>query len=226
MLTSGEVRAAVWAAARRLRSARIDAFVDVLAERYARADLRRWLAHGSGPGGMSGCSVTYVARHALAGDKQQWAGRDADRPLDDKGRNHAVELARWFEGLAVSRLVTSPTRRCMETLTPLAHRLGIDEIEVDERLAVGADADALIDGVTNRRWDRAVVCTHGELMRPLIAALRARGAEIIAETVDDDWLLTKGGVWAIEHDATTARRITHAAPGHGWASATRRAAFA
>ena len=61
-----------------------------------------------------------LVRHACAGDKHSWAGDDADRPLDDVGRLQALAVAELLGLRPAGRLLSSPTRRCLDTLVPLA----------------------------------------------------------------------------------------------------------
>ncbi len=108
-------------------------------------------------------AVSFLLRHASAGDRHSWADDDRFRPLDDKGRRQADEIAAALAGEDIRRVVASPYVRCVETVEPLAAKLGL-EVELDDRLAEGAGktAQALLaeDGV--------VACTHGDVIHELI----------------------------------------------------------
>jgi len=149
--------------------------------------------------GTSDISHVVVVRHACAGDKQTWAGDDADRPLDDGGVEQSLALVDALAGSGVQRLMASPTARCTQTLQPLAGRMHVP-IERSELLRPDGSIVSLLEG----RWASlagAVMCTHGELMLPLLADLRERGARIVAERLDEGWLLMKGSLWDISVDA-------------------------
>ena len=107
--------------------------------------------------------MSVLLRHASAGHRDAWAGDDWHRPLDEKGRREAEELAVVLGTDDVRRVVSSPYVRCVETVEPLAAALGL-EVEVDDRLAEGAGraAEALLaeGGV--------VACTHGDVIHDLI----------------------------------------------------------
>lgn len=152
-----------------------------------------------------------VLRHACAGHKQEWPGDDDERPLDPAGVHQAEALADVLAGGDVRRLVASPTRRCVDTLAPLARRLGLP-VETSARLAPDADADAVLGLLADRRLDGAVLCTHGEVMEPLLGILRSQGASIEAERTDDDWLLGKGTAWSLLVDDGRAVSLAHLAP--------------
>jgi phosphohistidine phosphatase SixA len=144
-------------------------------------------------------SEMVVVRHACAGDKQAWPGDDAARPLDRGGMEQARALAPALAGHAVRRLLSSPTARCTQTLQPLAARLGA---EVERCDALGPDG-SLLPWVAGDGPALAgtVLCTHGELMLPLLVQIRAAGIPVVADRADDDeWLLSKGSAWRLTFD--------------------------
>jgi phosphohistidine phosphatase len=59
----------------------------------------------------------YIIRHADAGNREEWRGDDADRPLSDLGRRQARALGEAFRqrGLAVDAVLASPLVRTRET---------------------------------------------------------------------------------------------------------------
>jgi phosphohistidine phosphatase SixA len=139
-----------------------------------------------------------VVRHACAGDKQTWQDDDVERPLDDGGVQQALALAPVLADRPVRRLISSPMRRCRQTLEPLSERLRMEIETSDLLLPDGSIADLLgNDGDTS---GDAVVCTHGELMRPLLAHARARQVPIVSQRGDDEWLMMKGSAWHLTFD--------------------------
>ena len=152
-----------------------------------------------------------IVRHGCAGDSEAWAGDDAERPLDEGGFEQAVVLAPALDDVSVTRLIASPTRRCVQTLQPLAAHIGL-EIEHSPRLG---PEGSLIDMLEND-WTSllgSVLCTHGELMRPLLGQIRAQTTPIVAERDDEDWLVTKGSVWQLALDAAgRVVELRHVAP--------------
>jgi 8-oxo-dGTP diphosphatase len=135
----------------------------------------------------------FVIRHVTAGDRSRWKGADDDRPASKKGRRQAVALADRLEGEHVSALISSPALRCVQTLEPLADRLGL-KVEIDERLAEESSvADVL--SVARDAPDRAVLCSHGDVVPDLIGALSRRGMEV---TTPPDW--RKATLWVLDGD--------------------------
>jgi 8-oxo-dGTP diphosphatase len=112
----------------------------------------------------------WLVRHARAGDSDQWSPPDEERPLDVAGKVQATALGRLLVRETPSRLVASPSRRCVETLLPLSRRLRL-EVDVEPLLAKDASgglAKLLHDASTRN----AVLCTHGEVLEPFLKCLR------------------------------------------------------
>jgi broad specificity phosphatase PhoE len=66
--------------------------------------------------------MPYLSRHAHAGDKRAWAGPDLVRPLSGTGRCEAHGLLTQLRDYPISRILSSPTVRCLQTVEPLAAR--------------------------------------------------------------------------------------------------------
>src|SRR5204863_6334608 len=71
--------------------------------------------------------IVLLVRHADAESRDGWEAPDVLRPLTAKGRRQARGLVaalgdRW----PIGQLVSSPSLRCLETLTPLASILERD----------------------------------------------------------------------------------------------------
>jgi len=170
-----------------------------------------------------------IVRHADAGRRSDWVGDDRDRPLSPLGRAQAEALAERLAAAGVIRVRTSPSRRCRETVAPLAARLGIP-LEEDERLgvtdggAVPGAAGSLIE-LAGRRTGGSpgalessgvvVLCTHGEVIARLLGDLAAaQGLAVPGE---------KAGIWWCSLDPSDGnlpvlRRLDPApavAPGRG-----------
>lgn len=152
----------------------------------------------------------WIVRHACAGHKEDWSGEDDERPLDPSGHEQAEALADLLAGDGPTRLVSSPTVRCTETLAPLAVRTGLP-IERDDALRPGVGADTLRAIVDDDPPVGTVVCTHGETMQPLLDHLRQRGLVVDGDGAGDEHLLLKGTAWRLE-GRPGALRLTPLAP--------------
>ena len=120
--------------------------------------------------------TSVLLRHASAGHRTDWEHDDTGRPLDARGRRQSADLVEILRPLAVSRVVSSPYVRCVQTVEPLAAALGLD-VEEDDRLAEGAGAAAAAllgeDGV--------VCCTHGDIAEALLGRSVKKGAAVVLE---------------------------------------------
>ena len=76
---------------------------------------------------MAELTVFYLVRHAHA----DWS-LDEMRPLSERGQTDALRVAILLAPYPVSAITSSPSRRAIETVSPLATRLG---------LVVGEDPD-------------------------------------------------------------------------------------
>lgn len=72
-------------------------------------------------------STIYLVRHAHA----DWQP-DENRPLSEQGRSGALILANLLSGTPIGAMYSSPSRRALETIQPLAVRLGLDPVIVDD----------------------------------------------------------------------------------------------
>ncbi len=134
-----------------------------------------------------------VVRHAHAGSKDRWRGDDRQRPLDQRGRREARALADLLASYEPSRVLSSPLVRCLQTVEPLATRLGI-VVEQSEALGPTTDREAarLLRSLTSE--PRAVVvCTHGET----IEALQRRLARPDKHSFGPGGPHEKGSVWLL-----------------------------
>ena len=123
-----------------------------------------------------------LLRHARAGRKLANRAKDFDRGLDAMGKQVALRLPRTIEFcLLPEAIFSSPFRRCMQTVQPLADDLDL-RIDEDARFTPGSPAEAVRDGLLDVPAN-AVVCTHGE---------------VIAHLFDERVRCAKGAFWVVE----------------------------
>ncbi len=110
-----------------------------------------------------------LVRHAWAGDRTAWEQDDRDRPLDERGRRDANDLVELLAHFEIEAILTSPYRRCVETVGPLAAARSL-ELEVRDELGEErqwAEGTALVHSLAGRD---VVVCGHGGLDSVVTAA--------------------------------------------------------
>jgi 8-oxo-dGTP diphosphatase len=136
----------------------------------------------------------WLVRHAKAGSRSAWAQDDDLRPLTKGGARQAEALADRLAEAPIKRVVSSRFVRCVQTVAPLAERLGV---EVEEHPAVAEEADlddteALLDELAGTD---AVLCTHGNVLGALLKRLRWRGVELTGDGGDGGG---KGSAWRLD----------------------------
>lgn len=140
--------------------------------------------------------TAYLVRHAKAGRRSEWDGPDRLRPISDAGRRQADALVAQLAGCGVGRIVSSPYVRCVETVQPLADRLGVT-VEQHEALAEGADVDGAVALVAAIARVNGVVCSHGDVIPAVLDELaRADGLRLAR-----DLPFAKGSTWVLDGPA-------------------------
>jgi phosphohistidine phosphatase SixA len=136
-----------------------------------------------------------LLRHASAGERLSSPGVDRFRRLDEAGRIVARQLAWAFADREITRIVSSPLARCVESVAPLAASRGLVvenrwELEPDVSLN---DLRILLDDLP----DTTLACTHREVLEILL------GWDVTCE---------KGGAWVLERNGSELVPTLYVAP--------------
>ena len=135
--------------------------------------------------------MPYLVRHAHAGNKRAWAGPDSARPLSRAGRQEAHGLLTQLRDYPISRILSSPTARCLQTVEPLAQRRGL-RVESADVLGVDANPNDLVAQLLDPVAAEAVLCSHGEMIGAALIRL-------VGERFEDDSLSwPKGSTWVLK----------------------------
>jgi 8-oxo-(d)GTP phosphatase len=142
-----------------------------------------------------------LIRHGGAGSRQEWAGPDDLRPLDEKGRRQAQRLAEVLPLFGPTAVLSAERTRCRETVQPLAERLGLDLLPVPElgEQEFSADPQAGLAVVERLLAPRpqpgvTVVCSQGGAIPSLLMALGVRWEGVSGPLWPP---AAKGSVWAL-----------------------------
>lgn len=110
-----------------------------------------------------------VLRHGEARSRKAWRQDDRLRPLLQAGRHQAQQLVPLLAAYDVTRVVSSSSTRCVETVGPYADITGW-KLELEDGLseedATAASVLRLVDELSVAE-DSAVLCTH----RPVLPAV-------------------------------------------------------
>jgi phosphohistidine phosphatase SixA len=128
-----------------------------------------------------------ILRHAKARPRARWSHADAERPLVELGRRQAVALAGLLECWHPEYLLSSPWRRCLDTMSPyvtgqglrvrtkgglteLAHRSSPRKAAAHLRGALG-------------KGEPALVCTHRPVLETVMAELSEHSTSVVREAI-------------------------------------------
>ncbi|HEY6932843.1 MAG TPA: NUDIX hydrolase [Marmoricola sp.] len=139
-----------------------------------------------------------VLRHGHAYPRAKWTADDRLRPLAEDGKEQARALPPLLEAYGVARVITSPSRRCAQTVRRAARDLALPldkKAELTEEACDPARIGELLGTLLAGRYG-AVVCTHRpvlpvvldqlgvELEKPLapgeMAVVHHRGRRVVA----------------------------------------------
>jgi 8-oxo-dGTP diphosphatase len=150
--------------------------------------------------------VVYLVRHAHAGTKAKWEGPDLARPLSAQGHKEALGLIERLRSQPIGRVLSSPAERCLQTVQPLAGRLG-RPVEPNEALGVDGTAAALLELLVDPALEDAVLCTHGENIGEVFDKLQEAGIELSGRP---RW--PKGCTWILQPVGGHAWKGTYLEP--------------
>jgi 8-oxo-dGTP diphosphatase len=152
--------------------------------------------------------TVFLVRHADAKSRANWPHPDDTRPLSRKGDAQAQALVDRLRDQPVRRVLSSPAVRCVETVAPLANKLGV-KVEETDTLLEGALASAAYDLMRRmaRHKGDTVLCTHGDLVPELLRLASRDGL-----AVEDTPRWPKGSTWAIEGDGQQFTRARYLPP--------------
>jgi 8-oxo-dGTP diphosphatase len=137
--------------------------------------------------------TAYLVRHAKAGRRDEWDGPDRLRPISDAGHRQADGLVAVLAGRGIGRVLSSPYVRCVETVQPLADRLGLI-VESHDALAEGADVDDAIALVAEAARAIGVLCSHGDMIPAVLDELARADGLALAH----DFPFAKGSAWVLD----------------------------
>ncbi|WP_407641267.1 NUDIX hydrolase [Actinomyces bovis] len=162
-----------------------------------------------------------LVRHARAVKRPVWnrpkkravkeaQEREPTRPLTEQGVERARALVPVLAAYGVARVITSPWRRCLDTVEPYAQAAGL-EAELQEQLteqahaaapeAVGALLEELVDGA----GQAVAVCLHRPSLPTVMEVVAEHAPGRLLRVVPDldPWLKT--GEVMVLHLARSAR---------------------
>ena len=147
-----------------------------------------------------------MVRHAKAMDRKDWSRKDTARPLNSRGRRQAKLLVPMLAAYGVTRLVSSTANRCLSTLQPYAHQLGLPIDSFDQlREEDGADDAKGVAKLVSRIRAETVatgqptaICVHRPVLPHMLDALEMAPATLVTGEFLVAHLSATGEVHAID----------------------------
>ena len=122
--------------------------------------------------------VLIVARHARAKRRKAWEGADDDRPITKGGAVRATQLVGLFAAFGTTKVSSSPSRRCRDTVSPFADAAGLTIQDVAAFTETSheekPDATAAAFSALLRKRRSRVVSVHRPTLPTFVALLRER----------------------------------------------------
>jgi len=140
-----------------------------------------------------------VVRHAHARARKSWRKDDRLRPLLAEGKRDAAKLVPLLSAYGPTRLVTSSSVRCAQTLVPYAEASGWPLEETDGLSQEDATAESVLEIVEDLLHGKecAAICTHRPVLPTVLDAL-----EVVTEKLAPGELVVvhhrKGKIAAFE----------------------------
>jgi 8-oxo-dGTP diphosphatase len=121
-----------------------------------------------------------LIRHARAGERTEWSGDDRWRPLDERGRKQAIDLVAALSDRRLTRILSSPYDRCVQTVEPLAQARGL-EVEIRDELGEEQQLEQGVELVRSLLGQDVAVCGHGGLSDALAGVSQKKGETLVLD---------------------------------------------
>ncbi|HWJ11105.1 MAG TPA: NUDIX hydrolase [Nocardioides sp.] len=142
-------------------------------------------------------------RHGQARSRDAWRGEDAARPLLRVGEHQADRLVPLLAAYDVTRIVTSTSIRCVQSVRPYAETTGYD-LDLRPRLSEERATPKAVQRIVDDLFDGdegAVLCTHRPVL-PLVYDAAGLDASVEEQPLEPAEMLVlhvrKGVVVAVE----------------------------
>ncbi|MGH7147998.1 MAG: SixA phosphatase family protein [Nitrospiraceae bacterium] len=119
-----------------------------------------------------------LLRHGIAVEREEWEGKDVDRPLTEKGKQRVCEVVAGLNRLDVqpTHVLSSPLIRAIET-AKIAHRsLRVrSAVQIVDELLPDAPPDRLLSILHDLSPESCVICVGHEPHLGMVASVMLAG---------------------------------------------------
>jgi 8-oxo-dGTP diphosphatase len=137
-------------------------------------------------------SPLIILRHAKAVKRSDFTGKDdSDRPLSGRGRRQSKIIIEVLEGFGVEHVISSPMRRCQETVKRYVKQLSATPTLVDAISEWGyeqnpEDLDPAIELAMNNPAP-TVLCSHRPVLDAILDTVARLGGISETERTEGIW---------------------------------------
>ena len=124
--------------------------------------------------------MTLLIRHARAGKPDEWPGDDRRRPVDERGLKQAADLVEALSEYPLTRILSSPYDRCVQSVEPLAQARGL-EVEIRDELGEERQLDDGVELVRSLLDQDVALCGHGGLSDALVGTSQKKGETLVLD---------------------------------------------
>lgn len=136
----------------------------------------------------------FLVRHCEA------EGQPPESPLTEKGFKQAIKLAVFFDNVKVDRIISSPYKRAIQTVQPLANQLNV-EIEMNNQLKERVlSTDSLSDWMEKLREtfdDRSLKFEGGESSEDAANRIVEVIESVLKSEFENTVVITHGNLMAL-----------------------------
>lgn len=136
-------------------------------------------------------TLIYLIRHAPAGERGS-GPEDFERPLSPRGIRQSAWLAGHLRDATITRVISSPYRRCLETALPLAAGHGVG-VESAAELGEGHGAGPCLQLMLELGPAGVALCSHGDVIAEVVDHFASIGLIPAAAA-----RFRKGSLWTVE----------------------------
>ncbi len=155
---------------------------------------------------MPASTPLLIVRHAKAMPRSEWDKPDHTRPLSDHGQRQSRHLVALLHAYGVTRLVSSTSTRCQQTLKPYAHHR---KLTMDSQLALSEEQAkrdpkqvgvlvAQVAAQTATSGEPTAICGHRPVLPAMLRALGLRSQHMQPAAVIVAHLSATGSILAVE----------------------------
>ena len=119
-----------------------------------------------------------LLRHGIAVEREEWEGKDVDRPLTEKGKQRVREIAAGLNWLEVqpTHVLSSPLIRAIETAKIAHSSLRVrSAVQIVDELLPDAPPDRLLAILHDLPLESCVICIGHEPQLGMVASVMLSG---------------------------------------------------